>query len=131
MSLCLDRAEFSERLAASRAVYKDGELVRQRSFFCPCAPHTASTSGQISESAEQICMSPELVGLTWITDRARPLMQAVTLSQAHTYMHIQSPIQHGQSMKSALLTDITHDRKLYFFKNVLTYVSWTCITEES
>lgn len=77
MSLCLDKSEFSERLAASRAVSKDGELVCLTAFlFSPCAPHTASTPGPLPERAEPIRMSPEPVGLTWITDWARPLQQA-------------------------------------------------------
>ena len=77
MSLCPDRSEFSEHLAASRAVSKDGELVFSAAFlFSPCAPHTASTTGRLPERAEPIRMSPEPVGLTWITDWARPLQQA-------------------------------------------------------
>ncbi|KAK1896129.1 Kinesin-like protein KIF11-B [Dissostichus eleginoides] len=61
----------------------ENECVRLRSFFSPCAPNTASTPGPLPERAEPIRMSPEPVGLTWITDWARPLQQAHRLSSYH------------------------------------------------
>lgn len=86
LSLCLDKSEFSECLTASRAVSQDGELVCLTVFlFSPCAPHTPSTPGWLPERAEPIRMSPEPVGLTWITDWARPLQQVGTVTHVHTH----------------------------------------------
>lgn len=88
VSLCLDRSELFEHLAASRAVSKDGELVCSAAFlFSSCAPHKATTPGWLPARTEPIRMSPEPVGLTWITDWDRLLQQGGRLSQVRTYVH--------------------------------------------
>lgn len=117
-------------MAAYRGVSKDGELVCSTAFlFSPCAPHTASTPGRLPERAEPIRMSPEPVGLTWITDWARPLQQADRLKQVHartrartyarpTWREYGTGHMDGAIKLCVTAASLIHDRKFVFFPSI-------------
>lgn len=94
LSSCLDKSEFSEHLAAP---HDEALVCSTVFFFSPCAPHTPCTPGRLPERAEPICMSPEPVDLTWITDWARPPQQVGKETQEHIHMDMHVLVQHGQS----------------------------------
>lgn len=100
MSLCLDRSELSERLAASRAVSKDGRasVFGSVPFLSLCPTYSL----HIGPASRESWANPYEPRTCW-PDLDNRLGQAtLTGGQAepgtHTDMNVHSPVQHGQSM---------------------------------